>query len=114
MGCAVCGRPIQSLDEDGICGECDFFTPSRSVGSGFAPRGQRGGGVPMGRYGVFRRSSKGSWWWISAADDLTEAKRKMLDFARDAGHEHFVHDFMLGQCVATSIENKADTVSTTQ
>lgn len=61
----------------------------------------------MGRYGVFRRFANGSWWWMSAADDLAQAKRTILDLARNTGHEYFVHDFLLEECVAKSIGSKA-------
>jgi len=68
----------------------------------------------MGRFGVFKRSANGSWWWMSAADDLAEAKRAMLDFARKTGHEYFVHDFLLEKCVDKSIDNKPTGISTPQ
>ena len=62
----------------------------------------------MERYGVFKRFPNGSRLWVCPADDLKEAKKKMMDLARKTGQEHFIHDFVLEQSVATSIEKKAD------
>jgi hypothetical protein len=58
----------------------------------------------MQRYGVFKRFPKGGYLWVCPANDLTEAKTQMRELARTTGHEHFVHDFVLAQSVATSLE----------
>ncbi|MGA2078645.1 MAG: hypothetical protein ABSH52_34595 [Terriglobia bacterium] len=60
----------------------------------------------MERYGVFKRFPNGSRLWVCPANDLTEARTKMLDSARKTGHEHFIRDFVLGQTVATSREKE--------
>jgi len=60
----------------------------------------------MERYGLFKRFPNGSRRWVCPVNDLIEAKIKMLDLARKTGQEHFVHDLVLRQCVATSIENQ--------
>ena len=39
----------------------------------------------MGRYGVFKRLPNGTRWWVCPANDLAEAKTKMLDSARTDG-----------------------------
>jgi len=60
----------------------------------------------MKRYGVFKRLPNGSRWLVCPANDLTEAKTKMLDSARKTGHEHFIRDLVLRQTVATSREDQ--------
>jgi hypothetical protein len=59
----------------------------------------------MERYGVFKTLPKGGYLWVCPANDLTEAKTQMLDLACTTGQEHFVYDFVLGQSVATSLED---------
>jgi len=60
----------------------------------------------MERYGVFKRFPNGSRLWVCPANDLAEAKTKMLDLARKTGHEHFVHDFLVGNAVARDFDDK--------
>jgi len=56
----------------------------------------------MKRYGVFKRLPNGSRWLVCPANDLTEAKTKMLDSARKTGAEHFVYDYLVANLVARS------------
>ena len=58
----------------------------------------------MARYVVFKRLPNGSSWLVCPANDLTEAKTKMLDSARKTGLRHFIHDLVLRQTVAASLE----------
>jgi len=59
-------------------------------------------------YGVFMRFGTGSRLCIAHANDLTVAKAKMEEGARESGVEHFVYDFGLEQVVATSAEKSTD------
>jgi hypothetical protein len=60
----------------------------------------------MKRYGVFKRLPNGSRWLVCPANDLTEARTKMLDSARKTGIEHFVYDFLVGNAVARVFDDK--------
>jgi len=59
----------------------------------------------MERFAVIRRLSSGSTLWVCASDDFTEAKTRMLELTRQTGLKHFVHDFSVGNVVATSVDN---------
>lgn len=59
----------------------------------------------MQRYGVFKRFANGSRVWVGSADDLDEAKAKMLDAARRTGKEFLVYDLVREQAVASSVDN---------
>jgi len=58
----------------------------------------------MERYGVFKKFANGGRVWVTPADDLNEAKAKMLDAARRTGKEHIVYDFRLEKAVASSTQ----------
>jgi hypothetical protein len=58
----------------------------------------------MERYGVFKMFANGSRAWVGSADDLNEAKAKMLDAARRTGKEYLVYDLVLEQAVTSSME----------
>jgi hypothetical protein len=60
----------------------------------------------MERFAVVKRLANGSSVWVCTSDDLAEAKTKMLDLARKTGHEHFVHDFLVGNAVARDFDDK--------
>ena len=68
----------------------------------------------MERYGVFKWFPNGARLWVCPADDLIEAKSKMLDLARTTGHEHFIQDLMLRRTVATSSEDKMGAAERTE
>ena len=59
----------------------------------------------MERYGVFKKFANGSRAWVGSADDLNEAKAKMLDAARRTGKEFLVYDLVLERAVASSLDN---------
>jgi len=59
----------------------------------------------MERFGIFKKYGKGGQLWVAPAEDLVEAKAKMMHGAGTTGVEHFVYDFALDQVVATSLED---------
>ena len=60
----------------------------------------------MERYAVLMRLANGSSVWVCAADNLAEAKTKMLDLTCQTGLDHVVHDFELGRAVARVFGDK--------
>jgi hypothetical protein len=54
----------------------------------------------MERYGLFKRLPDGSPYWVGAAHNLEEAKKKIQDLSK-AGGEYFVHDLKSGETVAS-------------
>ncbi len=59
----------------------------------------------MDRYGVFKRFANGSFLYVSSAEDLPQAKAKMLAFAHESGREHSVYDFELSEAIASCLKN---------
>ena len=59
----------------------------------------------MERFAVVTRLATGSSLWVCGFDDLAEAKTRMVDLSRQTGLRHFVHDFAIGNVVATSRES---------
>jgi len=56
----------------------------------------------MERYGLFKRLADGSPYWVDAANDFEEGKKKIEHYSKtNGGGEYFVHDLRYGTTVAS-------------